>query len=48
MKESFTQIIMAGYTSATSVAPREGLEETSALCKQFKRVCSKLNEVNLW
>ena len=29
-----------------SVALREGLEENSALCKQFKRVCSKPNTVN--
>ena len=48
MEESFTQIITAGYTSATSVALREGLEETSALFKQFKRVCSKSSKVNLW
>ena len=31
-----------------SVALREGLEENTALCKQFKRVCSKSNTVNLW
>ena len=31
-----------------SVALCEGLEENSALCKQFKRVCSKSNAFNLW
>ena len=31
-----------------SVALREGLEENSALCKQFKRVLSKSNAINLW
>ena len=31
-----------------SVALRKGLEENSALCKQFKRACSKSNAVNLW